>query len=412
MVFRELNAQEFDLFAKNYIPKTLYQTSSYGNTMISENFYSYYLGLEEDNKLVAATFVMVKTVGKFKYGYAPRGFLIDYNNTNLIETFTNEIKKFLGKKDVVAIKINPMIVRNIYDNNYDLVAANPNYETIYNNLKKNGYYHLGYNNYFESFKPRFEAIIEMNNNYIDLFQGMSKQFKTKVRSAENNGVRVYKGDFDTIDTLYNQAKNKYPRKLLYYQNIYKNLEANNMVDIYYAKLDTSVYLKVNQKIYLEQEQTNAILNEQVIKNKGNSHQKLINKKMEADKSLNLYHNRLLNSINLMTTNPDGIILATIMVAKVGDTINIVIDSFDRKFNTFNAKHLIIWKLIEKYSNEGYKYFNLGGLVHKVGKNDKFYGLNSFKLGFGSKVYEYLGDMELVTNKFLYLMYKNTANIFK
>src|SRR5574344_886323 len=93
MVFRELNAQEFDLFAKNYIPKTLYQTSSYGNTMISENFYSYYLGLEEDNKLVAATFVMVKTVGKFKYGYAPRGFLIDYNNTNLIETFTNEIKK-------------------------------------------------------------------------------------------------------------------------------------------------------------------------------------------------------------------------------------------------------------------------------------------------------------------------------
>ena len=84
------------------------------------------------------------------------------------------------------------------------------------------------------------------------------------------------------------------------------------------------------------------------------------------------------------------------------------DTYDKTFSTMNAKHLLIWKILEKYSQEGYNTINLGGIVNCYDNQDKYYGLTKFKLNFGSMIYEYMGDLELITNKPLYLMYKNSA----
>ena len=59
---------------------------------------------------------------------------------------------------------------------------------------------------------------------------------------------------------------------------------------------------------------------------------------------------------------------------------------------------------------GFKYFNLGGMTSILDENSKFKGLNQFKLNFGCKCYEYIGDFELVTNNALYFMYRNSAPI--
>ena len=39
------------------------------------------------------------------------------------------------------------------------------------------------------------------------------------------------------------------------------------------------------------------------------------------------------------------------------------------------------------------------------KDDKYKGLNDFRMNFGSCAIEYAGDFELVTNNTLYFMYK-------
>ena len=46
---------------------------------------------------------------KVKYGYAPRGFLIDYFNTELLTEFTKAIKGFFFIRGYAFIKINPEI---------------------------------------------------------------------------------------------------------------------------------------------------------------------------------------------------------------------------------------------------------------------------------------------------------------
>ena len=88
------------------------------------------------------------------------------------------------------------------------------------------------------------------------------------------------------------------------------------------------------------------------------------------------------------------------------------DGYDTKFKRLNAKHLLIWKLIQKYSELNYEKFNFGGIVNPNIKDNKYLGLNEFKLNFNSNIYEYIGDFELITNKILYFIYKSQSKFKK
>lgn len=86
------------------------------------------------------------------------------------------------------------------------------------------------------------------------------------------------------------------------------------------------------------------------------------------------------------------------------------DGFDLEYKFLSSKHLLIWKLMEKYSKEGFKKFNLGGMSNYSLKNNKYKQLNEFKFGFNAKAVEYIGDLELITNQALYFIYRNSAPI--
>ena len=51
-------------------------------------------------------------------------------------------------------------------------------------------------------------------------------------------------------------------------------------------------------------------------------------------------------------------------------------------------------------------------IHLKSSENKFKGLNEFRLGFGATGYEYAGDFELVTNRFFYFMYQTLSPILK
>lgn len=231
MQVRELTPLEFDNFTKNYNVHSLYQTVEYANVMKEQKFGIVFLGLVDDNNnILAASLILIQKLFGFKYAYAPRGFLVDYSNYKLVESFTKGVKKFLGKNDVIALKMNPLIIKTIYDNKRKVIATNSYYDIIFEDLKKLGFYHLGYNNYFEAFKPRFEAVIDINAPYYILFNDLKKEFKTKIRSVDYKGVKIYKGTINDLSYLSAQTQNKYPRDLKYFQDIYLNFDQKKMLN--------------------------------------------------------------------------------------------------------------------------------------------------------------------------------------
>ena len=407
MQIKELTNEEFKKFTNKFNVKSIYQTVEYGFVMNHENYDTIFLGLADKNDIIAASLILIQKRDKFKYAYAPKGFLIDYNDTELLKIFTVQIKKYLGKLGVVAIKLCPPIIKTKYSNKNEISYKNENYTKIFNSLTKLGYRHLGYNNYFEALKPRYEAILDLNLPYYTLFKNIKKTVRTKIRNAENIGIRIYKSDINNLDYLYIHTKNKYPRELEYFKNCYKYFSKENNIEFYFAKLDTVKFLKLCNRNFASQEEKCNKLNNELKNNKN-----LLKEKMENDILLDRYKSNLIYATRLLSKYPEGIVVSSALIVKNGKEINLLMDGYDTKFKRLNAKHLLIWKLIQKYSELNYEKFNFGGIVNPNIKDNKYLGLNEFKLNFNSNIYEYIGDFELVTNKILYFIYKSQSKFKK
>lgn len=415
MKLRELTNEEFLHFTTSYNIKSIYQTVEYARVMNKQKFDAMFIGLvDENNDILAASLILIEKNGHFKYAYAPRGFLIDYCNRNLVETFTKEIKSFLGKKNIIAIKISPLIIRNTYDNKYDILTKNSYYDNIYEYLKNLGYYHLGYNEKFEALKPRYEAIIDLDKPYYILFKNLRKSLRTKIRSAEEKGIKIYKGNEENINYLYLQTKKKYPRDLEYFKECYNQFSKSGNVEFFYAMLDTKIYLETIQNKYTKQEEICSEINNNIIQNTNKSNN-FINRKLAEDKLLNQYKKELINATKLLRDYPEGIVLASTLLIKNNEEIYLLMDGYDPKYKSLNAKHLLLWKLCERYSKTGFKKLNLGGISSLNNTPIQYKGLNEFKLNYNAQAIEYIGDLELITNNALYFMYQNTSplrNILK
>ena len=96
MLIKNINEQEFDSFAKKHKYSSYYQSSSYGYLMSNYGLKPMYLGIYEGSSLIGASLILHKApVMGFKYGYAPRGLLIDYTNYNDVINITKALKNYL-----------------------------------------------------------------------------------------------------------------------------------------------------------------------------------------------------------------------------------------------------------------------------------------------------------------------------
>lgn len=412
MVLKELSNEEFELFTNNYDKKSIYQTCEYAFVMNEQQFDSVLLGMyNDDDKLIAATLILIEKSYGFKYAYAPKGFLLDYNDNEILKKFTKLIKRYLGKLDVIAVKINPMIYKEKRNNENILIEENTNFNNIFKSLKSRKYYHLGFNNSFEALKPRFEACIRLNKDYVETFNNLPKPLKTKIRSAEKNGIVIHKGNKSNLNYLYLQTQKKYPRDLKYFEDCYEFFNKNKKAEFYYAKINTATFLNRARHEYQTQFELHNSINNELLNNNQNN-PKIIKKKMEMDKILNDAKNDLITATNLNREFPNGIIIASVLIIKHTNTATLLIDGYDPKYKKFNGKHLLIWKLIEQFSREGITEFNLGGINNPNMPENKYKGLTEFKLSFNAESIEYIGDLELITNKPLYFMYRNSSPIRK
>jgi lipid II:glycine glycyltransferase (peptidoglycan interpeptide bridge formation enzyme) len=409
MTFRELNNKEFDAFVNSYPLKSVFETTEYGSTMNGQKEAAYYLGLIDDqNMIVGATLLLIKKDHNFKYGLCPRGPLLDYRDKNVVTQFSAGLMDYAKKNSLVAVKINPLLIKSIYDIKDKKIMTNPEYQLSFDNLTNNNFYHLGYNNYFEALKPRFEAILDIGKDDGDIFLGFEKETKTKIRSAISKGVVIYKGDEKNIPDLYKLIEKKYHRDTNYFYDLYAYYKNNDDIDLYYAKLDINSYLKHAQSEYNRFMLESQKFNELVISNGDKATHALINKKIAADKKFERAKRNIAQANTLATTNPDGLLLAAMLILKNGNMAYIIMDGMDPRFKSFNAKQLLTWAVIQKYTKRGITTLNMGGCSNPTLKDNKFAGLNEYKTNYGARIYEYAGDFELIVNKPLYFMYHNAV----
>ena len=402
-----LDEISFDKFASTHKYRNYYQTSSYGRTIKNNGYDIHYIGIIDDlgNLLGASLLLFKEVMMNYKIAYAPRGFLFDYTNINDLKEFTTRLKKLLGKQGFISITIDPLLPVNVRNKDGKIMNINNEANIALENLKSTGYNYLGPNLFFESKKPRFEAIVMLNNDIKDIYQNFEKRIRHKIKKAIRSGVEIYKGNKEELPIFYELIKKKYDKPLSYYIDFYNSFE--DSIDLYFAKLNTETFVITSRLQYeREIELNNELANKIQLSNNSNTKKKLINEKMESDKLVNTYKKNLVWATNLLKENPNGLIIGTSLNLSYDNVCYLIIEGFNQSFKSLNPNYLIKWKMINDYKNKNFKYINLNAISGEFTKITKYSGLNEMKLGFNPLVTEYIGEFELIISPLPYNLYKN------
>ena len=98
----ELSELQFSNYSKLHSQRNIFQTIEYAKSQEVYGFKILYLGLiDEKDNLMGATLLLEQIVLKtFKIGYIPGGFLINYNNFELLSNFTTYLKEYDNKFNI------------------------------------------------------------------------------------------------------------------------------------------------------------------------------------------------------------------------------------------------------------------------------------------------------------------------
>ena len=91
MKFVVLKEKEYDKFARSNELISIYQMVKWGELKKTNGWKPHFVGIKDKNKIIAATMLLEKdTPIKKSLFYAPRGFLIDFNNKKLLTYFVHK----------------------------------------------------------------------------------------------------------------------------------------------------------------------------------------------------------------------------------------------------------------------------------------------------------------------------------
>ena len=408
MLIEQIEKNVFDEFAKNHVLRNFYQTSAYGELMSRNGYTALYIGGFTNSKLVAASLILCKSIGpNIKYGYAPRGFLINYYDTSLLKEFSKKIKDYFFIKGFAFIKINPEITYNIVEYDTKTKIVNTKNKEIIKTLKELGYDKLKDNLYFESMLPKFNPIIYLPKYDLNAIEN---NISKEIVSYEKKGINLTIVDKNDIDLAYEFIKEKTSNKVKYYSDLYEIFSKNNMIDLLLVKLNYAEYTKFMQKEYNEKLEINEQINMEFNENPNNL--ELYNKKMESDKIINDISKNITIINNRMKEDTNSEILGSAFVIKYENRINILISGQKNDFNNIDVKTFIFYKIIEKYKKENYLYLDMNGITGDMTDTNPYKDVNDFKLKFNPTTFEYIGEFDLIINKPLHQLLWSTGKIQK
>lgn len=405
MKLRNLTIFEFDAFALNHPLGSYHQSSSYALFM-SEQGYDYdLLGLvDENNKIVAASLILSKKIGMFnRYGYAPKGFLIDYFSPTILQEFTSALKKYYYKKNFAFIKINPEISIGTIDYAHKIITYNRN-QIIESTLKGMNCRKLEGNKRFETKIPKYNAVQILKNTNL---RTVCKNTRNKIRKSIRNGLSLVEGSRDDIETLFKFIKNKKDYPITHYYNYYNAFSKKDEIDIFLIKIDFEECLINLREKYEEESDKNSELVNKVMINPSNENLK---RKLVSDTILNSYSESIATATRYLAKNKTQIIGGAITI-KYKNRVNILISGFDQEFKKFCPNYFLHYKLIEYYKDD-FDFLDLNGITGDFTNENPYKGLDEFKLGFNPLAFEYIGEYDFIINDGLYKSMEQSGQLSK
>lgn len=402
----ELNREEFIEFSTKYPYSTFFQSPYWIDIKKENGWDGKIVGVKKDNKIIAATILLFKNI-KFinkKIVYAPRGFLLDYSDYNLLEEFTLTIKKYLKKEKALFLKINPYVKYCERTVDGEKIENSEN-DKLIDVLKKLGYIHQGFYvtmNEKKDLEPRWLSVLNLENKTSDeILSTMRPTTRQSVRNSMKNSLRIIEceeKDLEEFKSLMEHTANRrnfIDRPLSYYKNLYNTLIKDNLIKVLLVEINFENLKNEHEKRHKELEIKLNESDENSIKPKYKK--ELIIEKESLEKRIKVL-DEYIDSYGKTKIIAGGLYML------YGRQVVYLFGASYKEFMKYRAQYLLQWEMINYAIDNKYQTFNFYGIDGDFREESENFGLFDFKRGFGSEVVELIGEFDLVINKMYYKLY--------
>ena len=400
MNFCELTEKEYTKYWENHPNKTFLSSPKISKLREKSGWNTYYVGVKDNKKIIAATMLLShkRHLGKYEF-YSPRGYLFDMKNKELLDYFTNELKKFIKEKKGYILRIDPYVIFKQRDIDGNIVEDGENNEDIVNNL-----YNLGFKRVKEENMEQVGWMFSLDldgKTEDQIMKEMKPNTRNTIRKAEKFGITVNEISYDELDRFQSimeetsKRKGFSNRKLSYYQEMYNLFHDSEEVKYFITEMNLKEYIERLEK---EREEKVDKLNSLSDAKYNDGAKKNLNNEIESiDK-------RIKESKEIIEeTGKDIITLSGSMFMLIQPEVIYLSSGNYEEYMRYNSQYLIQWELIKYGIKNGFKKHNFYGIPANINEHPKDYGIYEFKRGFNGYVEELIGEYELPISNIYYLM---------
>ncbi len=393
MQFQELSEKEFSSFVDSRPEKNFFQTINTYNRLKKEGCEVYLVGVKDKDKVLAASLIAAtnhKFMGKTTFE-AYKGFILDYENKELLKFMTEEVKKFLKEKNALRLIIDPYIPNVSRDMDANIIPGVDN-KHIRDYLES-----LGYKYNETGAQVKWCYCLDINGkSSSDLFN----EFRSSTRNNINKTISKFKlniktlkkeelSEFKKITSDTCDRRDFSDKSLKYYEDMFDAFK--DLVTFKICELNCDTY-----KAGLEEE----------IKELKRKHTELSdspsNRKKKEVMLQDIENNeKKIKQIDELKKEKGNVIpLSAAMFMLYGDEIVYLFSGSYAELMQYCGQYRLQWEIIKYAADNGYKRYNFYGIEDVFDPNGKDRGVYEFKKGFGGYVEELLGSFILpIDNKY-------------
>ena len=409
MILEEITSEEYQKFLDKEKSVDFLQSVQQGNRMHNQGWKVAYVRASENGEAKAAAMLcMIPLMKVFRYCYIPRGFFCDYHDEATVKEFTQLLKQYLKKQNVVYMEMDPLIILQQRDKNGDIVEGGINNQSVVDMLKEIGYEQLPLKTGYDLSKEcRFMSALDLSITEDQLLKNFSYQTRQDVRTSEKYCVKVRELDRDGLKLLDEMEKKTSQRhnftgfNMKFYENVIDAFKEDNIF-LPYAYLDIKAYhnriSSEHERLKKKVEETEEILktNPSVKKQK----------KLKTDLEYLTSLEKKLNGVMEMHDKYGGELpLAAAFFLKYRDQMYYLVGASEYEFRTYKGPYAIQWYMMRKAKELGCTRYNFYGISGYFKEGEEGYGVFDFKRGFNAVVEEYIGNFILPVKPAVYKLYR-------
>lgn len=400
MQFREISEEKYRKFWENHPLKSFLSSPEIGKLRESNGWDVYFVGVEKDKKLVAATMLVShkRHFGKYEF-YAPRGILVDFYDKGLVRYFVLEIKKFIKTHHGYIFRMDPYLIYKERDIDGNVVEGGVDNSSVVLDLEHLGFKKVSIPN-MEQVGWMFSLPLEGKSEE-DILKEMKSGTRNKIRKTEKFGITVNELGYDELDRFQNimvetgERKNFAVRDVSYFKKMYELFHDKGEVKYYVTELDL---VKYEEKLKSDRKKSVEKL-ESLSAAKYNEGQK---KNLENE--IASFDKRIKEAQDIRNEKKTDVITLSGSMFMIIQPETIYLSSGNyEEFLKFDSQYLIQWKMIQYGIKHGFKKHNFYGIPANINTHPKDYGIYEFKRGFNGIVEELIGEFELPITWHYYLM---------